>query len=110
MKWNNKILTSITIMLVLFIGIILTWGSAFYNFQTNTPPAPTIVTDIPIEEVREVEKEESNPQKEVTTEREEDAVVHITLEDGLTVELLRKLKITETNISIDRLLSILDIK
>ncbi|MDX5476503.1 MAG: hypothetical protein LPK00_13290 [Bacillaceae bacterium] len=109
MKWNR--IVSITIMLILSIGIISTWGSVIYNIKSYPPQSKTIsinpnkeINDL--EKVIEVEKESKAP-KQVSVEKQ---VTEITLEDGLTSELLRDLGITETNMPIDQLLSILNIK
>ncbi|MDX5476108.1 MAG: hypothetical protein LPK00_11295 [Bacillaceae bacterium] len=109
MKWNR--IVSITIMLILSIGIISTWGSVIYNIKSYPPQAKTVSinTNNKINELEEVIEEEkkSKAPEQVSTEKE---VAEVKLEDGLTSELLRNLGITETNIPIDQLLSILNIK
>ena len=108
-KWNR--IVSITIMLILAIGIISTWGSVIYKIQ-SIPPQPTTVSNLPMKETHgldEVNKEQkdSTPSERI---RDEQEVVKTSMEDGLTIELLEELGIMETNIPIDQLLSILNIK
>lgn len=98
-------------MLILCIGIISTWGNVIYNIKSHPPQPKTVSinTNKEINELEEVieEEKESKAPEQVSDEKE---IAEITLENGITSELLRDLGITETNIPIDQLLSILNIK
>ena len=109
-NWNDKVILTVAFMVVLLVGSILTWGKVINNYHVINPTSPSIVTDPPLNEKNDIEQEELEEKQDQSMQQEPLLEENISLEDGLTVELLRKLNISDSSISIDRLLNVLKIK